>query len=351
MMSFRDQWLTKFSIPSGAVWLMTDIARCQGRQDLFTKQSPQTLNALREMALIQSAESSNRIEGVTVDPERLRPLVLGASRPRDRSEEEVFGYRQALNLIHAEGKALLFTPALLRKLLQLIQEGAGDAGQWKKVDNEIIEARSGQPPLIRFKPVSVAHTRQAVEELCLAYQHSVEQGEHHPLLRVAAFIFDFLCIHPFRDGNGRVSRLLTLAGLYHNDFEVGRYISLERLVEESKEDYYRVLHESSLHWHTAQHDFVPWFSYFLSILRRAYREFEDRAKQAVSTRGSKTALVLGAIEGMKKEKFTLGQLEHNCPGVSKDMVRRVVRSLQSKRRLKSLGRGPGALWQKVDNKQ
>jgi Fic family protein len=347
MMSFRNQWLNQFSIPSGAVWMMTDIARCQGRQDLFTQQSPQALKVLRETALIQSAESSNRIEGVTIDPDRLRPLVVGGARPRDRSEEEVFGYRQALNLIHAQGKTLVFTPPFLRELHGLIQAGAGDAGQWKKVDNEIIEVRTGRPPLLRFRPVSVAQTPQAVEELCLAYRQSTGQGEHHPLLRVAAFVFDFLCIHPFRDGNGRVSRLLTLAGLYQNDFEVGRYISLERLVEESKEDYYRVLHESSLQWHSAKHDFVPWYGYFLSILRRAYREFEDRAQRAVSPRGSKTAVVLGAIEGMKHGKFSFSQLQRNCPGVSKDMVRRVVRSLQTQRNLKCLGRGPGALWQKI----
>ncbi len=347
MMSFRDHWLRHFSIPSSAVWIMTDIARCQGRQDLFTQQSPQALKALREMALIQSAESSNRIEGVTVDPNRLRPLVIGGARPRDRSEEEVFGYRKALNFVHAKGTSLVFTPALLKDLHGLIQEGVGDAGQWKKVDNEIIEMRAGQPPLIRFKPVSVANTPRAVEELCLAYRQSVGQEEHHPLLRVAAFVFDFLCIHPFRDGNGRISRLLTLAGLYQNDFEVGRYISLERLVEESKEDYYRVLRESSQHWHSAKHDFAPWFNYFLSVIRRAYREFEERAKKMAPIRGSKTSLVLSGMNGIKEDKFTLSQLERICPGVSKDMVRRVVRDLQKQGKLKSLGRGPGALWQKM----
>jgi Fic family protein len=345
MMSFRGGRLKDFPIPAGSVWLMTEIARSQGRQELYTKQAPQILKALLETALIQSAESSNRIEGVTVDPARLKPLIVGNVRPKDRSEEEVQNYRKALNLIHTSHGTIALTPPLLLKLHGIIQAGSGDAGQWKQVENEIIEMRLGQAPIIRFKPVSVKETPAAVEELCRFYRHALDQERVPPIVAVGAFVFDFLCIHPFRDGNGRAARLLTLLALYQHGIEVGRYISLERLIEESKEDYYRVLKESSESWHKGKHDILPWFNYFLSIVRRAYKEFEERAGQIKVSRGGKTVLIQAAIEGFLG-KFTRSELERACPGVSRDMVRQVLKTLQKEGKLKCLGKGPGAAWEK-----
>ena len=296
MYSFRNKRLKDFAIPSGSVWLMTDIAQSKGRQELYAKQAPQLLKVMRETALIQSAESSNRIEGVTVQPERLKPLVIGNVRPKDRSEEEVQGYRKALNLIHTNYAELQITPALFRKLHLIIQEGSGDAGHFKRVDNEIVETKPGEAPFIRFKPVSYKNTPKAVEELCLSYRHAINQEHVPPLLAIPALVLDFLCIHPFRDGNGRVARLLTLLALYQHGIEVGRYISLEKLVEDTREDYYRVLLESSKHWHEGKHDVIPWLNYLLSIIRRAYGEFESRAGQVRSARGAKTVLILDAIK-------------------------------------------------------
>jgi Fic family protein len=327
---------------------MTEIAEAKGRQELYAKQSPQVLKALLEMALVQSVESSNRIEGVTVEPARLRPLVLGNSRPRDRSEQEIQGYRRALNLIHTGSSNLRITPDTIRRLHRIIQEGGGDAGQWKRADNEIVELRAGGPPIIRFRPLSAIATPAAVEELCLSYRHALDQENVPALLADAILVFDFLCIHPFRDGNGRASRLLTLLALYHHGYEVGRYVSLERLVEESREDYYAVLQESSMGWHEGQHDFVPWLNYFLSVLRRAYREFEERAGQVKSPRGAKTTLVEAAIEAFPAE-FNLTDIERACTGVSRDMVRRVLRELQKANKVVCLGRGPGATWRKEGN--
>ena len=233
----------------------------------------------------------------------------------------------------------------MRQLHQTTQEGAADAGQWKKKENEIIEFRENAPPTIRFRPVSVADTPAAVEELCLSYRASLNQQEVQPLVSVAALVFDFLCIHPFRDGNGRISRLLTLLGLYQHGYEVGRFISLERLVEESRDDYYEALRKSSEGWHEGKHDLVPWLNYFLGVLRRAYREFEQRAGEVKSPRGAKTILVETAIDGFPGE-FTLAELERACPGVSRDMVRRVLRQLQKKGRVACLGRGPSAHWRR-----
>ena len=274
MMSFRGNYLGRLALPLSSVWLVGDVAEAKGRQELYLDRPPEILTSLRETALVQSVESSNRIEGVTVAPDRLRPLVLENDRPRDRSEEEIQGYRRALELIHAEAKDLAITPELLQRLHATIQAGSGDAGQWKQADNEIIELREGAPPLVRFRPVKVAETPAAVEELCLLYRHALNQSLAPPLVAVAALVFDFLCIHPFRDGNGRVSRLLTLLALYQHSYEVGRYVSLERLVEESRGEYYDVLHRSSDGWHEGRHDLIPWLSFFLAILKRAYRELD-----------------------------------------------------------------------------
>ncbi len=345
MMSFRGGRLRDSAIPAGSVWLMTEIAELKGRQDRYAKQAPQLLTALREAALIQSVESSNRIEGVTVERARLRPLVVGNARPRDRSEEEIQGYRRALHLIHTGAAQLAVTPDTLLQLHRTIQEGSGDAGQWKRVDNEIVELRAGAAPVIRFRPVSAADTLAAIEELCVVYRHALDQEHVPPLLAVACLVLDFLCIHPFRDGNGRVSRLLTLLALYHQGLEVGRYISLERLVEESREDYYAVLQRSSEAWHEGRHDLLPWLNYFLTIVRRAYREFEERAGQVKSPRGAKTALVGAVIDAFAGE-FTLADIERSCPGVSRDMVRRVLRELQRAGKVECIGRGPGAPWRK-----
>jgi Fic family protein len=348
MMSFRGGRLRDSALPVGTVWLIADIAEAKGRQELFTRQSPQVLQALREMALVESVASSNRIEGVTVRPDRLRPLVLGQARPRDRSEEEIQGYRTALQHIHTGADSLPVTPDTLRLLHRTIQEGAGDAGRWKRVETDIVEVRPGGPPRIRFRTVAAADAPRAVEELCLSYRHALDQ-EHVPaLVAAAALAFDFLCIHPFRDGNGRVSRLLTVLALYHHSFEVGRYISLERLIEESKEDYYAVLQASSAGWHEGRHDLLPWLNYFLAVVRRAYVQFEERAGQMRSPRGAKTARVEAAIAAAAGA-FTLADLERTCPGVSRDMIRRVLRQLQQSGAIECLGRGPGALWRKKGN--
>ena len=300
-MSFRDERLFEFSLPAGTVWLMTEVAEAKGRQTLFTQQTPQVFKALQEAAIVQSAESSNRIEGVIVRPERLRPLVIGNAKPRDRSEEEVQGYRRALDLIHNEADNLSISPDMLLELHRLVMAGSGDAGQWKHVENDIIELNPGVAPRVRFRTTPVKETPDAIEELCLLYHHALNQGHLPPLLAIGAFVFDFLCIHPFRDGNGRISRLVTLLLLYHHRYEAGRYISLERLVEESREEYYDALQSSSQDWHEGGHDLLPWLSYFLAVLRRAYREFEARTGDIKAGRGTKRAMVEQVIEATRSE--------------------------------------------------
>jgi len=348
MNSFRNHRLRDMALPTSTTWLLTDIAEAKGKQELYTRQSPQVLKALRDTAIIQSAESSNRIEGVTVERDRLRPLVLGHARPRDRSEEEVLGYRLALNEIHSKAARIPITPEALKHFHALCQQASGDAGQFKRVDNDIIELVAGSAPKIRFKCVPAKQTPAAVDELCLLYRHALDQERVPSLIATAALVLDFTCIHPFRDGNGRASRLLTLLALYQHGYEVGRYISLERLVEESKEDYYEALQRSSQRWHEGKHDLIPWFNFFLAIIRRACGEFEQRAGQIKSPRGAKSALVLDAIQRQPGE-FSIGDLQKECPGVSLDMIRHLLKKLRGKE-VECLGRGNQARWRRLTNR-
>jgi Fic family protein len=278
MMSFRNERLETTSVSGATVWLLTDIAEAKGREAALLSRSPEVVEKLRESALIQSAESSNRIEGVVVEAGRAEALVLGDARPRSRSEEEVLGYRRALELIHTSSAQLPMSPESILRLHKLAQEGSGDAGEWKQRDNEIVEfPKQGGPPQLRFKPVSAVETLTAMEELCRWYVNTVDQRKVQPLVAAAALVLDFLCIHPFRDGNGRVARLVTLLALYHFGYDVGRYISLERLIEETREDYYENLRLSSQGWHEGKHDLGPWLNYLLAIVRRAYLELIERA--------------------------------------------------------------------------
>ena len=349
MMTFRDQRLRRFALPMSTAWLLNDIAEAKGRQELYTRQSPQMLKALRDAAIIQSTESSNRIEGVTVAPARLRPLVLGNSKPRDRSEQEVQGYRRALNEIHTAHDKLPITPETLKRLHALFQSASGDAGQFKRVDNDIIRLAPGAAPEVIFHCLKAKETPAAVDELCVLYRYALDQENIPPLLALAALVLDFLCIHPFRDGNGRVSRLLTLLALYHHGYEAGRYISLERLVEESKEDYYECLNRSSRRWHEGKHELTPWMNFLLAVIRRGYAEFEQRAGKVKAPRGAKAELVLAAIRGQLGE-FRLADIEHACPGVGREWIRSLLTDLKASGGASCRGKGPAARWRYLGSK-
>lgn len=333
-------------LPAGAVWLMNSISEYKGKQELYARQSPQIIKALIEMALIESAESSNRIEGVTVEKKRLKPLIIGHSKPKDRSEEEVVGYRKALDLIHKKYNSLDVSPETIKELHRLSHAETGDAGEWKKRDNEIIKKNPDGTVEVIFKPVSAALTPETVKQLCLMYKHSIEQLKYPEPYAIACLILDFLCIHPFRDGNGRVSRLLTLLALYQHGYEVGRYISLERIIEQSKETYYEVLQKSSKQWHDAKHDIEPWLYYFLGTINSAYREFEERAGNIKSPRGAKTQIITQAINSQLGE-FSLSDIERDCPGISRDMIRLIFRQLQKEKKIICLGKGQSAKWKRI----
>jgi Fic family protein len=333
------------TIPTRTSWYLADLAEAKGRQELFTRQTPQKLKVLREHALIESAVSSNRIEGVEVDKSRIGTLMFGKPALRDRDEEEVRGYRDALKLIHESGAKLPITETTIKKLHKLCRGDIWDAGQYKEKDVDIIQTYADGRSRVRFKSVPARQTAQALAEMVELWQRGLREKWVHPLVLVAALNFDFLCIHPFRDGNGRVSRLLFLLGCYHCGLEVGRYVSLERIVEDNKERYYEVLEQSSQRWHQGKHDAWPTLNFLLFMLTQACKEFEQRVGQIKSPRGAKTELVEHAIESTVGE-FGITDLERACPGVSRDMIRLLLRDLKATGKIECLGRGPGAKWRK-----
>ena len=343
MNSFNKE---KADLPISSVWLMNAISEYKGKQEIYAHQSPQILKALVELALIESAESSNRIEGITVERNRLKPLVIGHSKPRDRSEEEVAGYRKALGLIHDKYKSLRITPETIKELHRLCCGETWDAGKWKEKNNDIVRKYPDGRVEVIFKPVSAAETPEMVKQLCLAYENSITQLKYPDLYAIACLILDFLSIHPFRDGNGRVSRLLTLLALYQHGFQVGKYISIERITEQSKETYYESLNKSSQKWHQAKHDCLPWFNYFLGTVLGAYKEFEERAGNIKPSRGAKTAIVMKAIESQHGE-FSISDIERACPNVSRVMIKKVLLRQQKDKKIKCLGKGQSAKWERM----
>src|SRR3989344_1079556 len=314
MMKTLEQLLSDFeNVPTTISWYLADLGEAKGKQDLFTKQSPQKLKTLREHALIESAVSSNRIEGVEVNQTRIGTVIFGKALLRNRNEEEVRGYRKALDWIHEKGAKLPVSEKTILKLHELARGEIWDAGKYKEKDGDIIEKYTDGRERVRFKTVTAAETPSYMKQLISKCENCLKQREVHPLIVLAAFNLDFLCIHPFRDGNGRASRFLLLLQCYHLGYEVGRFISLERLIEENKERYYETLEQSSKKWHEGKHDPWPYVNYLLYILKSAYQEFESRVGQMKSPRGAKTELIEAAIASFEKE-FAISDLEKACPG-------------------------------------
>ena len=325
MLTLDPSKLADLPIPIGTGWLLGACMEARGKQDLWIQRKPEVLEVLREQAIIQSVESSNRIEGVTVAANRLRPLVIGRARPRDRSEEELAGYRAALDWIFSRKNRVTVTSEVIRRLHALAR--CGPNGE-----------RS-----VRFVPVSAKKTPATVEMLCRRYRGAMDQERIPPLLTVATFIFDLLSIHPFRDGNGCVSRLATSLLLRSHGFEVVRYISLERLVEESKEEYYRVLKLCSQGWHEGRNEIIPWWNYFLSTLRGAYKEFEHQVESA-EARPAKSDLVRQTVLA-QVEEFTLADMVAQLPAASPQLIKKVLADMKKAGQVRLAGRGRGARWE------
>ena len=335
-------------MPAGIGRQLSQIDIARGRQEAFARQHPAALEGLKQAALIQSVEASNAIENIVAPRRRLEALVAQTATPRDRSEAEIAGYRAALGTIHASAEHIPFTGSVVRQFHRDLYQFTGrPGGAWKGVDNLVTEVGPDGAVAVRFKPVSAFATPGAMEDLHQCFAVAWEADHYHRLLLAGAYVLDFLVIHPFTDGNGRMSRLLSLLLLYQGGYEVGRYVSLEKLVEESKETYYEALGASTVGWHEATHDVWPWLSYFLGIVAAAYRLFEPRAEAAAAGRGSKAELVKAFVRGHVSDQFTFAEVRRAAPGVSDEYIRQVLRDLRDSGAIEVRGAGRGATWHRL----
>lgn len=344
MHSLKPTYLAGLRFDTRQLSTLRALGEYGGKQRLYVAQSREALSDLRQIAVIESTESSNRLEGVVVAANRLKSLVLKNATPKSRSEQEVAGYRDALGLIHESAEQMPFSEGIILQLHSILYRYMPQSGgHWKASNNDIIERHPDGTSRIRFRPAAAHLTSMAMTGLVGHYRTALDQHLADPLVLVPLAILDFLCIHPFPDGNGRMARLLTLQLLYHFDYTVGRFISLERIFEESKESYYETLEASSQNWHDAAHDISPWLDYFWGALLRAYKEFEERVGTIERGRGAKGDRVRAEI--LKRNlPFSISEIEQACPGVSRDMVRLVLRTMKAEGLIAPTGKGRGAKW-------
>lgn len=347
MMSFRNEKLGKIVVPMNIVRLIGVINEYKGKQELYKQQSPQVLEKLKKVAIIQSTKASNSIEGIIITDKRLKDIVNKDLDPEDRSEGEIAGYRDVLATIHSSYEAIPITPNIILQLHRdLYKFLPGRGGSWKIQDNVIEEILSDGRRYIRFKPVSALETPAAMEELCGYLKKEMREEKIEPLILIGVFILDFLSIHPFNDGNGRVARLLTLLLLYQHGYELGRFVSLEKVIEESKQSYYDTLNQSSLGWHQGRHDVFIWLEYFLGTILAAYREFEDRVGIINTQKGNKSQRVENTVEHILGE-FTKEEIRQKCPDVGESTINRVFEKLKLEEKIMPIGKGRSAKWRRV----
>ena len=335
---YQEKW--KNLLTPEIVSYLTQIHEFKGEQTLFIEAKADTLTQLVEIAKIQSTESSNKIEGIYTSDSRLRELVKDKTRPRTRNEQEIAGYRDVLNTIHESHDHIPPKSAIILQLHRDLYkfESYNIGGKYKTADNVIEEEDSQGIKKIRFKPVPAWETPEAMEELCRAFEEAMATGEIDPLLLIPMFILDFLCIHPFNDGNGRMSRLLTLLLLYRSGYIVGKYISIERMIENSKELYYECLRESSENWYENNNDYIPFVKYMLGVIVGAYREFSSRIKLLITQNISKPKRIEAIIKN-NPGTITKKEIAEKCPDISVVTIQRTLAELLTAEKILKIGGG------------
>ncbi len=334
---YRESW--KKLLTPNIVSLLTSIHEYKGEQNLFIESNADRLTELLEIAKIQSTEASNKIEGIITTEDRLKKLVLDKTMPKSRSEKEIAGYRDVLNMIHENYEYILIHP---NHFLQLHKDlykynSSSFGGKFKSSDNIIAEIDSLGNKKIRFQPMEAWATPEAVRNLCDAYNEVLNDGVD-PLLIMPMFILDFLCIHPFNDGNGRMSRLLTLLILYKSGYIVGKYISIERLIEKTKDSYYEALQASSFGWHEDENDYEPFVEYYLGIIIAAYKEFSCRVQTLIECGMSKPERIREIIRN-HIGKITKNEIIELCPDISDTTIQRTLAELLKNGEIIKLGGG------------
>ena len=336
--NYANRW-TDLLTPD-IVALLTQIHECKGSQALFIEAKKDILHELLELARMQSTEASNKIEGIFTSDERLRKIVLDKTMPKTRSEQEIAGYRDVLQTIHENYDYIPPTPSIILQLHRDLYKFSGreTGGHYKISDNVIAQEDGKGNQYVRFVPVPAWETAEAMEQMCRSFSVHMGQRKMDVLLLIPMFILDFLCVHPFNDGNGRMSRLLTLLLLYRSGYIVGKYISIEKVIEKSKETYYEVLQKSSAGWHEGVNDYKPFVEYFLGVLLAAYREFSSRV-MVLSARGMSKPERIREIIKNTLGKITKADLIRQCPDISQTTIQRTLMELQKKGEIIKLGGG------------
>ena len=347
MREFNYSELKEQKWDSEVLGLVAAVYKEAGKQELYLKQRPGELEKLVEIAKVQSTEASNAIEGIVTTSTRIRQLVTEKTTPRNRDEQEIAGYRDVLNVIHENFDVIPITRNYILQMHKILYSHMNNpmAGKTKNVQNYISATHPDGSTEIIFTPLAPFETPEALDRICDEYNRVIGNLEVEPLIAVPVFIHDFLCIHPFNDGNGRMSRLLTTLLLYRNGFYVGKYISLEAKIAKNKDLYYQALREAQIGWHEGNENVIPFIKYFLGVVLSAYRDFEDRFL-IVADKVPAIEMVRRATQGIVG-KFTKQDILTRCPSLSLSSVEGSLRKLTELGELNRAGSGRASYYFRV----
>ena len=347
MREFDYSKLLDLNIPAKMYDLISKIYEYKGKQELYVANFSDVLDKMVEVAKIQSTKSSNAIEGISTNDTRLEKLMNKKSEPKNRNEEEIYGYREVLDIIHENYESIEFTKNNILTLHNKLYSYSGERhkGKFKTMDNSIVEVNSLGEKKVRFQPVSAFETEKYIDAMIEAYNKALSL-KIPPLLLIPTVIHDFLAIHPFADGNGRMSRLLTLLLFYKNEFFVGKYISLEMIIEETKDIYYEELQASSENWHDGTNNDLPFIKYMLSVIYKAYSECDERFKliseKSLSSSDRVMKIFANSLEPLSKSDIVV-----LCPDISQRTIERALKELKDSGLIKQVGSGRSTKYIKV----
>ncbi len=347
MRKFNYLNLMELSLPINIYNTIAKIHEYKGKQELYVENYPDILEKMIDVAKIQSTKSSNAIEGIYTNDTRLKELVNKKAEPKNRNEEEITGYRHVLDIIHENYEYIEFNKNDILTLHNQLYSYSymNSKGKFKTIDNTIVEVDILGNKKVRFQPVSSFKTEHYFDEMVNAYKEAVK-ANIPPLILIPVLIHDFLCIHPFDDGNGRMSRILTLLLLYKFGYFVGRYISIEMLIEESKDSYYTALKNSSEKWHTGENNEIPFIKYMLGVFLKAYKECDDRfsliGKEKLVPSERVFSVIQKSLEPLSKKDIMI-----LCPNISQRTIERALKNLQDNKKIKQVGSGRSTKYVKI----
>ena len=347
MREFDYSKLLNLNIPANMYDLISKIYEYKGKQELYVANYSDVLEKMIEVAKVQSTKSSNAIEGISTNDGRLEELMNKKSEPINRNEEEIYGYREVLDIIHENYEHIELTKNNILTLHNRLYSYSSEnhRGKFKGIDNSIVETDAKGEKKIRFQPVSSFETEKYIDEIIRAYDEALKL-KVPPLLLIPTVIHDFLCIHPFSDGNGRMSRLITLLLLYQNGFFVGKYISLEMIIEDTKDTYYEELQASSINWHEGTNDELPFIKYMLSVIYKAYVDCDERFRLIAEKSLTSSERVMKVFE-KSLEPLSKSDIVVLCPDISKRTIERALKELKDNDLIKQIGSGRATKYIKV----